>query len=591
MQSPVRVLHVDDDPSVTDLTATFLERETDRFSVETSHSVVEAQKRLKTATPDCIVSDYKMPGADGIEFLKAVRESFPALPFILYTSHGSETIASEAISAGVTDYIQKEYGTEQYLLLANRIENAVARYRSQKTAKDQQRQLELLFEESPFGAIQWDERFHIERLNKRAEQILGRTEQELRDESWETIVASDDREMVREAVTDLLANEGGSRVINKNVTQAGEVRVCEWHNRVITDADGAVVSVFSKFRDITDQDTRKKELQQYETIINALTDAVYVVDEEGRFSYVNDEFVELVGYDRERILGSTPSLIKSDDAVVAAEDALRTLLSSEGPEKTRFEVTVLPKDGDPVVCQDHMSVLPYYGERFNGSVGILRDITERKARERALTRQNERLDEFASVVAHDLRNPLNVAKGRAELLAADRDDPHIVPLTTALERIEAIIGDTLTLAQNGERVGEMEPVSVSEVIHQSWEMIDAPAATLRVDDDVRIRADAARLRHICENLLRNAVKHGGDDVTIAVGQSGDSTIYVEDSGSGIEKADREVVFELGHTSEPDGTGFGLAIVKRLAEAHQWDVTLADSTLGGARFEFHGVEIL
>lgn len=100
----VRILHVDDEPDLADLAATFLEREDTRFSVDTAVNVTEGLAYLAENEVDCIISDYDMPGQNGIEFLETVRETHPDLPFILYTGKGSEEIASEAISAGVTDY-------------------------------------------------------------------------------------------------------------------------------------------------------------------------------------------------------------------------------------------------------------------------------------------------------------------------------------------------------------------------------------------------------------------------------------------------------------------------------------------------------
>jgi len=129
MVDSTRLLHVDDEPDFAELTAVYLEREGDRFDIETATSASEGLVLLDDDI-DCIVSDYDMPGMNGIEFLEAVRGEYPDVPFVLFTGKGGEEVASEAISAGVTDYLQKRGGSEQYELLANRISNAVEQTRA-----------------------------------------------------------------------------------------------------------------------------------------------------------------------------------------------------------------------------------------------------------------------------------------------------------------------------------------------------------------------------------------------------------------------------------------------------------------------------
>ncbi len=134
MEGTIRVLHVDDDPDFADLTGTLLEREDSRFAVETETAASDGLHRLAETEFDCVISDYEMPGTNGIEFLEAVRETHPEIPFILFTGQGSEGVASEAISAGVTDYFPKRSGTEQYEILAHRIRNAVEQRRTAQRA-------------------------------------------------------------------------------------------------------------------------------------------------------------------------------------------------------------------------------------------------------------------------------------------------------------------------------------------------------------------------------------------------------------------------------------------------------------------------
>jgi PAS domain S-box-containing protein len=126
------VLHVDDDSHFGELVADRLEHKSDQITVQTTTTPQEGLSILTTDPADCILSDYDMPAQNGLEFLETIREEYPDLPFILYTARGSEEIASEAISTGVTDYLQKEAGSGHYALLARRIQNAVSQYQAKK---------------------------------------------------------------------------------------------------------------------------------------------------------------------------------------------------------------------------------------------------------------------------------------------------------------------------------------------------------------------------------------------------------------------------------------------------------------------------
>lgn len=145
-QDSIRVLHVDDESSFLELTAEFLQREDESLDVESATGASEALDKFCEEYFDCIVSDFDMPKMDGIDLLKAVRADYPDFPFILFTGKGDEEIASQAISAGVDDYLQKQSGTEQYTLLTNRIKNAVEKYRSSREAARTKRFFSSLIE-------------------------------------------------------------------------------------------------------------------------------------------------------------------------------------------------------------------------------------------------------------------------------------------------------------------------------------------------------------------------------------------------------------------------------------------------------------
>ena len=129
---PIQVLHVDDDPHFAQLIKNRLENESNQISVQTASNPEKGLSIIANDTVDCIVSDYDMPEQNGIEFLQNIREEHPDIPFILCTLKGSEEVASEAISAGVTDYLQKDADPSHYKLLTNRIKNSVNQYRTRK---------------------------------------------------------------------------------------------------------------------------------------------------------------------------------------------------------------------------------------------------------------------------------------------------------------------------------------------------------------------------------------------------------------------------------------------------------------------------
>jgi signal transduction histidine kinase len=197
------------------------------------------------------------------------------------------------------------------------------------------------------------------------------------------------------------------------------------------------------------------------------------------------------------------------------------------------------------------------------------------------------LEEFASVVAHDLRNPLNVAQARLELAENECQSDHLDTAANNIERSFHLIDDMLTLARQGQQVSEMEPIDMAAFVESCWDNVETVNANLVADIETTIQADSGRLAQLLENLIRNAVEHGTDDVTVRVGSLPDG-FYVVDDGPGIPEADRETVFEPGHSESEAGTGFGLAIVRRIAHAHDWDVQITEGADGGARFEITGV---
>ena len=210
---------------------------------------------------------------------------------------------------------------------------------------------------------------------------------------------------------------------------------------------------------------------------------------------------------------------------------------------------------------------------------------ERRATE--LERQNEPLDEFSSLVSHDIRTPLSVATGYLELARDERDHEALDAVGTALDRMERLIDGMLALARSETEIDELSTVSLARIVRDRWENIERPSTRLELASDLSetVRADRHRLNQVFENLFRNAIEHGGDAVTVRVSGLADGGFYVADDGPGISDSERRRVLEFGHSGVEGGTGLGLAIVADIVDAHGWELDVTDSATGGVRFEF------
>ena len=624
------ILYVGDD-GFADAVADGLERADGRFDVETATTAGDALRLLSETAVDCLVSEYDLPDSDGLALLEAVRgdADHDGLPVVLYTDAGSESVASDAIGAGVSDYLSK--ADADVGRLAERVAAAIETRRSRARFESNERRLSLFFEQSSLGVIEWDAEARLVRLNDAAEDILGYTEAELQGEPWGTIVPDDKQEAIADVMERLVEDDGGSHSVNENVRKDGERILCEWHNRVVTDDDGAVIALFSQFRDVTEQRRQRELLEGRERVLREMYELI-----SAREKSFTEQVEALLALGRD-VLGvdyGILSEVRGDEYVIEVVDGGDGRLGAGTTvplSETTCETTVsteqtlvfgdihrdAPEEveksgytnwgtqcylGAPVFVDDGVyGTLCFYDDEaratqfsewevtlvdlMSGWVGY--ELQRREANQR-LKRQNERLEEFASLVSHDLRNPLNVAQGRLELGREECDNEHLAIVERAHGRMQTLIEDMLLLARVGRGVTEVTPVVLADIVRGCWQGVATGDATLVVDTDRTVRADETRLRQLLETLLRNSVEHGGDHVTVTVGALADG-FYVADDGPGIPAEHRERVFESGYTTKDDGTGFGLAIVREIVDDHDWVVRIAESETGGARFEFTGVE--
>ncbi|MFC6765732.1 PAS domain S-box protein [Natrinema soli] len=759
---PVRVLCVDGDPERLAETADALERADEAIETLCAAGESDALERLAETDIDCIVSEYELSETDGLALLDDIRAADEDRPFVLFTGSGSEAIASEAISAGVTDYLRRD--ATEYATLADGVRTAVDTSRADLRRRRQLRAMETAQE--GIGLLDGDGRFVS--VNRSYADCYGYDPVDLIGEHWKRLYPDDETGHGRNVIVPTVMAEGDWYGETTGLRSDGSTFVEA--RSLSTTGDGDLIC---PIQEVTDETERGRDLERYETIIDALGDPVYTVDSAGRYTFVNDAYAEMAGYEKDEIIGRHVTFLLDEASVERGSDCVRSLLSDETAEHKRtYEITVETSDGEPIRCEDHLSLLPLedgryrgiagvvrditertarereleryetlletipdevyalddegyltrivppinaeltttgyrpeelVGEhvsiimddddiataeaeiralihsderehasfemetitadgervpnenhiallprdedgRIQGTVGVLRDITERKARERELKAQNERLDRFAGIVSHDLRNSLNVAQGRLETAreTCDCAVDDLEAVAWAHDRMSVLIESILTVARERDPSMDIESVDLALLAEDCWHHVETGAVTLRIETDAVVRADRARLAQLLENLIRNAVEHGstspdsqarqepvehgstrsqrgsraddavehgstsrsdpdssedavehgGPTITVTVGTLGEAAgggFFVADDGPGIPADERDRVFESGYSNADGGTGLGLSIVDRIAEAHGWTVTVTDGDDGGARFELTGVE--
>ncbi|HMB50630.1 MAG TPA: ATP-binding protein [Natronoarchaeum rubrum] len=410
------------------------------------------------------------------------------------------------------------------------------------------------------------------------------------DRGWLDVVHPDDRKDVRDAVANLSSGErvdatyrvrrdGGD---DRPRCEGGEYRWIRDRGIVPEDDPDTIEGVLF---DVTDEREEIADLEEDSQLLDGILESIpvhlFVKDADGVHLRVSDQ----------REMGE--SLVGKTDLEVEGrhEDAKRSAYEDD--------LQVI-EAGEPILDQEEYlsefdqwnltSKVPWTDDdgEVVGLIGVARDITERKRAEQELERKTERLAEFADVVSHDIKNPLTVANGRLELAAATGEAEHVEEVVEALNRADAIVDDVLALSRHGDAELDPGPVSLRAISRGAGHSVSAPRADISLPPDVDVVADRSQLRRLLENLFTNAVQHGCPDVSIDVAVTNDG-FTVADDGPGIPPEERERVFETAYTTHEDGTGFGLSIVREVADAHGWSVSIGESEAGGARLDISGVE--
>jgi PAS domain S-box-containing protein len=367
-------------------------------SVRAPRRVADAMAAFRERRPDAILTDADLADGTGLDLLRSVREHAATAPVLLATDDGSEELASEAIAAGVTDYVPVEATADGVSELLERTERAVREARRRHTQRDRARQFDAIFHDDRAATWVLDPDGAVARVNQTARELAGADAGALVDDPFWTLPywADSDRlrDDVRRVVETALDGQFGNAVVVRD--PAADVEVLELSARPVEDERGNLVSVVVQGIDITDHADLERDLRQSERLhrvtLNNMTDTVLITDEGGEYTYVCPNVHFIFGYTANEIreLGTIDELLGDDlfDREELAEDGVLK----------NIECTVTDKAG-----REHTLLVNVREVSIQGGTLLYscRDITKRKQREQALATLQETARDFLYAETHE----------------------------------------------------------------------------------------------------------------------------------------------------------------------------------------------
>lgn len=545
MDSGFSILYIANETTPTDAVNSRLGGD---WQISIADSPNAAIDNLSNSDADCIVYDGDSEDREGVDFYIQHEELIGDTPYVLYTTDDSSTYLQRAIRSGVDDVVIKDTGVEP---------DGGVETRNTSGAKPHDANPVVSEGETPSTVSD-----SITLLQYRLATLLLDQEIEIEEVVFSSIrsllgAADDELDLKIDFALESLGEAiGATRCVvynfNDNGDQTVYERVNEWCGRESNCHDPEISVLGGDEIDAAEYPGHESHATQFEYVCRDWTPASTLPIHTNTIEQGDAKIGTFVSY---------PLVIDFQlQGVIAVT--------------TKYPRT--------------------WTERVNRQIKSLGEVilTTKQQRDNRvkMKEQNEQLEQFTSVISHDLQNPLSIAKGYVGIAIDEGDVSHLDEAAEALERMEEMIDELLTLAKQGEAIGETTATDIATVVNNAWGNVDTKQAELvteGLNSMPKYQTDTSRLQEAIENLIKNAIDHVGEDVEITVKQI-ENGIAIGDDGDGIPEDERDKIFDRGYTGG-DGTGFGLAIVEEVVDAHGWDIDLSESDAGGAEFQIYFTE--
>ena len=591
LNEKIRVLHVDDDSVFLEIAKHCLEMK-GPFQVDTALSVEEAAAKLEKENYDVIVSEYQMPGKDGLQFLRELREKGSTIPFIVFTRRSRKEVAIKALNLGAKQYLNKVGEPETVCTeLAHSITELAKIRKAEEEIRDSEEKFRDLFEKANDGFVFVDLSGRIVDVNQKAAEIVERKKEDIVGKSFFELgfVSSKDLPVLFKRLgqgtmgksTGSFEFEVGNEDSEKKLIEISSTLI-QRHNIPA----GALVI----FRDITERkktDRLTAESQQkFARLFNGNPEATVYTDPAMHILDVNPRFTRLFGYSLDEVKG------KNLNSVVVPKNLIEEgkMLDKKTTEGYVYHDTLrMRKDGSLVPVSISAAQISIRGQ-LTGYIGVYKDISMQESAEQNLIMMNEKLRVVGGLTRHDVRNKLSVITGNIFLNKKRlKDHPDVIE---SLEDMESACGQIVRIfdfAKDYERLGveELTYVDVEDAVQKAASLFSNLKGVVIACEcpGLTVLADSL-LRQFFYNLIDNSLKHGEKitQIRIYYEESGEDLLRLihEDDGIGISQEAKSKIFSEGYSSGK-GSGYGLFLIKKIMEVYGWTIQETGKPERGAQF--------